>query len=244
MNPSKKVTSFTAQTAENALRRHAESKCAKSCKRFFKMGPGEYAQKDIFIGVTVPQTRKIALIFRALPLRQIEKLVSSPVHEVRLLGLVILVHRFSSGGPKEQKKIADCYLLNLRHVNNWDLVDLTADKILGATLFKKNKKLLFRLARSPRLWDRRIAMIATFYFIKNRKYNETFRLAKLFLKDPHDLMHKATGWMLREIGKRDLAAEERFLRRYAHRMPRTALRYAIERFPRDKRAAYLMRGRK
>lgn len=212
---------------------------AEFLPRFFKTLPGGYAEGDIFIGVTVPNIRSVARKYRDLPMSQIRSLLHSPVHEHRLTALLILVDKFSKAGPAEQKKIVRFYLANLRYVNNWDLVDLSADKILGAFLFGRDNTILYELCDSGHLWSQRISIMSTFHFIRNGRFEDTFRLAEKMLTHKHDLIHKAAGWMLREIGKRDKAAEERFLKKHYRIMPRTMLRYAIEKFSPDERQRYL-----
>jgi len=222
--------------AKNDLLKSSNKRKAKILQRFFKTGPGEYGQGDIFIGVTVPQIRKLAKKYQELPLIQVEKLLKSPIHEQRLLALIILVLNFPKGN---QTEIYRLYLQNTKYINNWDLVDLTAGHIVGAYLWDKNRAILYKLVRSKSLWERRIAIIATFYFIRNNQFQDTLKIAKALLGDQHDLIHKAVGWMLREVGKRDLKVEESFLKKYYSVMPRTMLRYAIERFPETKRQSYL-----
>lgn len=212
---------------------------ARSSARFFKTGIGEYGEGDRFIGVTVPAQRAVARRQRALPLSQIGVLLRSPIHEERLTALLILVEQYAAGTPEEQSERARFYLANAKRVNNWDLVDSSARDILGAHLVRRNRAVLRRLARSSCLWERRIAIIATFAFIAAGESKDTFQLAALLLDDDHDLMHKATGWMLREVGKRvSEDALRGFLERHATRMPRTMLRYAIERFPESERTRW------
>lgn len=205
-------------------------------QRFFKTGPGQYAEGDIFLGINVPTLRKLAKTYADLPLKDIESLLNSAHHEKRLLALLIMVaqHKKSS-----RKLLHDCYLKNIARINNWDLVDSSAEYLVGAYVSDKPKVLLLKLAQSEDLWERRIAMIATFHDIKQKKFDTPIHIAEILRNDSHDLIHKAVGWMLREIGKRDLQIEEDFLKKYANTMPRTMLRYAIEKFPEDKRQYYL-----
>jgi 3-methyladenine DNA glycosylase AlkD len=213
---------------------------AKSNAWFFKTGKGEYGEGDVFIGVTVPQVRKVVKKYIALPLTEIENLLCSKEHEFRLAALLLLVARISKASSQERAQIHALYLKRIVWVNNWDLVDSSAEYVVGAYLEDRSKKLLTTLARSKNLWERRIAIIATFYNIKRGAYQETFRIAKILLNDPHDLIHKAVGWMLREVGKRcGQAVEEEFLRQHYQAMPRTMLRYAIERFNPELRKKYL-----
>ncbi len=217
----------------------ADKKRAVVLQRFFKTGVGEYGYGDIFLGLTVPQSRKIAIKYRALPFPQIVKLLKSKIHEERLIALLILVHNFNIGDEKEQEKIFDFYIKNTKFVNKWDLVDLSADKIVGGYLIDKPKDILYKLVQSENLWEKRISMVATYYFIKNRKFDNALKIAQILLSDRADLIQKAVGWMLREIGNRDKAVEERFLRKHYGKMGRTALRYSIEKFPQEKRRVYL-----
>jgi 3-methyladenine DNA glycosylase AlkD len=206
---------------------------------FFKTGPGEYGEGDIFLGVTVPNSRKVAKKFHHLPLDEIRALLYSHVHEERLVSLLILVQKYSSASPAEREEIVGFYLDNIKQVNNWDLVDLSAPSILGDYLMNRDRSLLFKLARSGNVWERRIAIIATLYFIRKNEFHETLKIVEMFLADKHDLIHKGAGWMLREVGKRNLIAEETFLNKHFTIMPRTMLRYAIERFPEKKKRHYM-----
>lgn len=221
------------------VKQKANKRQAEILQRFFKTGPGEYGEDDIFHGIKVPVQRTIAKQFQHLPLNDLQILLKSKVHEERLIALLILVLKFKYANETVREKLFKFYLNNSERINNWDLVDLSADKIVGAFLIDKDKLLLFKLAKSSNLWERRIAMISTFYFIKNGIFDFTFQIAELLLNDEHDLIHKAVGWMLREIGKRDLEPEEEFLKLHYKQMPRTMLRYAIEKFPESKRQAYL-----
>ena len=193
----------TAREVTSALRRIASPERALVSKRFFKTGKGEYGEGDVFIGVTVPEQREIALRFRALPLTEIKKLLRSKIHEERLTALIILVGQFERGSKKERTHIVKFYLSSTSRINNWDLVDSSARDIVGAYFSDKSKKILYKLARSKNIWERRIAVVATHYFIGEGKHNDTFVIAKMLLSDTEDLIHKATGWMLREAGKKD-----------------------------------------
>jgi 3-methyladenine DNA glycosylase AlkD len=221
------------------LQRLGTKKRAKVSQRFFKTGPGEYGEGDIFIGVTVPGLRRLATSYQALTLTEVTQLLRSMIHEERLLALLILVRSYGRGDEHAQKRIYELYLKNTRHINNWDLVDASAEHIVGAFLLGKGKKPLYVLARSKDLWERRIAITATFHFIKRNAFAETLKIAKILLADKEDLIHKAVGWMLREVGKRHLQSEVQFLKEHYKEMPRTMLRYAIERFPESKRQRYL-----
>jgi len=217
----------------------SNSKIAEHSLRFFKTGPGEYGEGDVFLGIRVPVTRKVARKFRELPLGQVLKLVKSKYHEERLLALFMLVALFKKGDEKAKKNIYDAYLGHTDTINNWDLVDSSAHQIVGGYLFERNRKPLYQLAKSKSLWERRISMIATYTFIKKDDFEDTLKLSEILLTDEEDLMHKAVGWMLREVGKKDIEVEERFLRKHYKKMPRTMLRYAIEKFEEGKRQAYL-----
>ncbi|OGG03543.1 DNA alkylation repair protein [Candidatus Gottesmanbacteria bacterium RBG_16_37_8] len=212
---------------------------AKLLARFFKTGKGEYGEGDIFFGLTVPQQRSIAKRYSDLTVPDLQELIDSPIHEYRLISLLIIVEKYKKGNFKEKEKIVDFYLKNTSQINNWDLVDLSAEKILGDYLMDKDKSIIYKLTESANIWERRISILTTFQFIKNKKYDDTLKISEILLKDKHDLIHKAVGWMLREIGKRDQKIEEIFLQKYYKIMPRTMLRYAIERFNESKKKYYL-----
>lgn len=231
-----------SQIIQKELRAKNNLSKAKILQSFFKTGPGQYGEGDIFWGITVPETRKIAQKYAKIAsFPEIQKLLNSKIHEQRLCALLILVEKFQKTNGKKQKEVFNFYLKNLHCANNWDLIDLSADKILGAYIFNNTSqiKILRPLAISNNLWHRRAAIISTFYFIKNNEFGLTLKIAKILLQDKHDLIQKAVGWMLREIGKRSIKIEEKFLKKYASKMPRTMLRYAIEKFPPKKRKAYL-----
>lgn len=217
----------------------ADPERAKLLQRFFKTGKGEYGEGDIFLGIQVPVSRKVANKYLSLPLKEIQKLLNSKIHEHRLVALLIIVEKFKKADEKEKKQIFNLYLKNTKKINNWDLVDLSAPNIVGSYLIDKDKSILYKLARSKNLWERRIAIISTFAFIRKNEFTDSLNIAKLLLQDKHDLIHKAVGWMLREIGKRNQAVEEKFLKKYYKKMPRTMLRYAIEKFPKNKRKFYM-----
>jgi 3-methyladenine DNA glycosylase AlkD len=208
-------------------------------QRFFKTGKGEYGEGDIFYGIKVPEQRIIAKQFKDLALDDVKTLILSKVHEERLIAAFILVDQFKSGDEKKKKIIFDFYLKNRKGINNWDLVDLSAPKIVGAYLIDKEKDLLYKLARSKDLWEKRISIISTQTFIREHFFEDTLKISEILLHDKHDLIHKAVGWMLREVGNRDLETEEEFLKKHYKTMSRTMLRYAIEKFPEQKRIAYL-----
>ncbi len=215
---------------ERAIQKARNPKKASTLQRFFKTGPGEYGEGDIFFGLTVPVSRRIAKTYRTLGFPGIRKLLASPVHEKRLIALLILVDRYQHGDAQTQKAVFDFYIKHLSRVNNWDLVDTSADKIIGAQLFKSSSAPLLTFARSKSLWERRIAILSTFYFIRQNMFEPTLAIVEFLLQDTHDLIHKACGWMLREVGKRDKSVALDFLREHKDQMPRTMLRYAIERF--------------
>ncbi len=211
-------------------------------QRFFKTGKGEYAEGDVFVGLRVPEIRQLVREYCFLPFAEVVRLLHSPIHEARLLALLILIQSYRKGDATFQRQIYNLYLQNTRFINNWDLVDVSAEHIVGHYLRDRSRDPLHALARSDLLWDRRISILATFHYIKCGEFAETLRIAERLLRDPEDLIHKAVGWMLREIGKRDRLTEEAFLKRHYRMMPRTMLRYAIEKFPERLRRQYL-RGR-
>ena len=221
------------------LKKSADPKRARVSMSFFKTGPGHYGQGDIFLGLTVPRLRQIALKYSDLSLIEIKALLYGKIHEHRQAALEILVFRYEQGDSKKKQAIAKFYLTHSKQVNNWDLVDSSAGYILGDYLYRKDKKVLYDFAKSRNIWQRRIAIISTYSYIRRGEYKETLKIAKLLLRDPHDLIHKAVGWMLREIGKKSLETETAFLDKHYEQMPRTMLRYAIERFPDKLRFSYL-----
>jgi 3-methyladenine DNA glycosylase AlkD len=229
----------TLKAIRSALAEIADPERAKNLSWFFKTGPGEYGEGDRFIGIRVPDLRRLAGKFRDAPADVIAGLLKSPLHEERLLALLVYVDRYKKGSAEERDKIYVQYLANTRYVNNWDLVDLTAGYIVGEHLSERDKAALYILARSADLWERRISIIATSAFIKRGEFAHTLRIAGMLLDDKEDLIHKAVGWMLREVGKKDLKEEEKFLKVHYRNMPRTMLRYAIEKFPEAKRQRYL-----
>jgi len=227
--------------ADIEARLHAlgDPESARFVQRFFRTGPGEYGQGDRFLGIRVPVLRRLAREYRGLPVDAIAPLLRSPWHEARLLALLLLVDAYARGGGETRDAIHRLYLESTGYVNNWDLVDASAPQLVGAHLETRDRSILDRLARSDSLWERRIAIIATFYFIRRNDFGSTLRIAEALVDDAHDLIHKAVGWMLREVGNRDRAVEEAFLRRHHRTMPRTMLRYAMEKFPPELRRSYL-----
>ena len=229
-----------SEQVKKALAKLAKNSKAQGSARFFKTGPGQYSEGDLFIDVSVPEQRMVAREFKDLSLLEISELLASVIHEHRATGLMILVEQFKVASEVGKKKLLKYYLSKKSAVNNWDLVDMTAANIVGAWLvISKDFDLLYKLAASKNMWQRRIAMVATWALIREKKLEQTFRLAEKFLSDNHDLMHKAVGWMLREAGKRDEKALRKFLDRHVTKMPRTMLRYAIEKFEASERAGYL-----
>ncbi|MBI2474232.1 MAG: DNA alkylation repair protein [Candidatus Taylorbacteria bacterium] len=231
----------TARAALKKIARLADPRRAIASRWFFKTGKGEYGEGDKFLGVNNPTLRLLSRDFQGLPLVEIKKLLRNSFHEIRQLGLFILVRQFERSSEPEKKRIYDFYLGHTDAINNWDLVDCSAHKIIGAYLWQRDKKILYKLARSKNLWERRIAIISTFYFIKNKKSSVALDIARILRSDKEDIIRKAVGWMLREIGKNcGQGVEEKFLQKYYAELPRVTLRYAIERFPKPKIRAYLL----
>jgi len=224
------------------LKKAANPKQAAILQRFFKTGQGQYGEGDVFLGIKVPRQREIASKYFGLSLAEIKKLLQSKIHEQRLVALLIMVAKFNQVTEAEKKRLFKFYLANSQWINNWDLVDLSAPSIVGQYLLKRPRQVLYRLAKSKNLWERRIAIVATYSFIRQNQFGDTLRIVTLLLGDQQDLIHKAAGWMLREVGKRDQVVLEKFLQKYASQMPRTTLRYAIERLPEKKRQRYLKLG--
>ena len=212
---------------------------AEHSQRFFKTGPGEYGEGDIFRGIRVPVLRQTAKKFKLLSIQHTTELLHSPFHEDRLTALLIFVLKYQKGTEADKQAIYDTYLENTRFINNWDLVDSSAHKIVGPHLEDRDRSILYQLVRSDMLWERRISMMATYHFIHQDDFGDTLQLAELLLQDEEDLIHKSVGWMLRELGKRNYDLEDAFLEKHYASMPRTMLRYAIEKFPEERRQAYL-----
>lgn len=221
------------------LRTKGNPEKARIQQTFFKTGKGEYAEGDIFLGITVPELRKLSKQFRMLSIPEISILIESPYHEERLLALLILILQYQQ--QKMDSSLYAFYLEKMQYINNWDLVDVSAPHIPGHYLFHKDKTILHQWAQDPSLWVRRISVISTFYFIRQGRFEETLILCETLLNDSQDLLHKACGWMLREIGKRDIQVLENFLMQHAKRMPRTMLRYAIEKLTETDRQRYLVK---
>ena len=231
---------LSAAAVRKRVRELGDPESALFLQRFFKTGPGQYGEGDRFLGIRVPNIRRVARESRGMPLDQIETLLHDPWHEVRLLAVVLLGDAYKRGSPEERTAIFRTYLANAKRINNWDLVDISAPNVVGAHLLTRSRGRLDRLARSTNLWERRIAIVSTAAFIRQGQLDDTLRIARILMNDPHDLIHKAVGWMLREVGKRDRPTLEAFLDENAHEMPRTMLRYAIERFDEETRRQYLI----
>lgn len=227
------------KTLQQKIRSEANPAYAEHALRFFKTGPGQYGEGDRFLGIRVPVLRKISRQFKRISLTDTTALLKSEYHEERLVALLILVSKYAAGDQITQSRIVKIYLSHTQYINNWDLVDLSAHKIIGPYLENRDRNILSKLAQSQSLWERRIAILSTFHFIYQNDFLETLKISELLLTDTHDLIHKAVGWMLREVGKRDQEIEERFLQNHYRIMPRTMLRYAIEKFPEPLRQRYL-----
>ena len=226
---------------KNDLQCVANKKKAIILARFFKTGKGDYGEGDVFLGVVVPQQRKIAAKFAELPLKEIKELLKSKIHEERLTGLIILVNQYKKSLKDEvlREQTFRFYVKNIFTVNNWDLVDLSCRDIIGEHLITHQRKILYQFAKSQDMWKRRIAIVSTWAFIRKNDFNDTLRLAETLFNDKRDLIHKAVGWMLREVGKKDERVLRQFLDKNASKMPRVMLRYSIERLPENKRRKYL-----
>lgn len=220
------------------LKNKANPEKAKLLQGFFKTGKGEYGEGDVFLGVIVPETRKTAVKFKNLPLKSVEELLKSKIHEERLCALLLLVHNYKKH-PEKREEIYNFYLKNTKYINNWDLVDLSCHQIIGDYLKDKDKSILYQLAKSDNIWERRIAIISAFASIRNNDFKDVVKISEILLNDKHDLIHKAVGWMLREMGKREPLYLIRFLNRHYKEMPRTMLRYSIEKLPEKQRKFYL-----
>ena len=233
------MSAYTKQVMDK-LMKLSDRDIAAHSKRFFKTGKGEYGEGDIFLGIRVPTIRKYVKEYRSISQEDNLELLKSPFHEARMLALLILLAKYSSAKMEAEKEaIYRAYLGHTKFINNWDLVDCSAEYIVGAHLFQKDRKPIYRLARSKSLWERRISVMSTFHFVKKEDLSDTLAVDGLLLHDREDLIHKAVGWMLREVGKRKRNAEEKFLAKYYKEMPRTMLRYAIEKLPESERLAYL-----
>jgi len=223
----------------NELQDLANKKQAEQYKKFFKTGKGEYGEGDIFLGVKVPVQRKVAKKYQGLNLIKLQKLLNSKIHEHRLTGLIILTNKYKKSTKEEKENIFNFYLNNTKNINNWDLVDLSAPNIVGSFLSNNKKNILYDFANSKDLWEKRIAIVSTLNFIKQNQFQDTLAISEILLDDKHDLIHKAVGWMLREVGKREQEVLENFLKQHYKKMSRTMLRYSIEKFDEEKRKSYL-----
>ena len=225
---------------QKKIKSFANPNKAKILQRFFKTGKGEYGEGDIFLGLVVPIQREISKGFTDLTLIDLQKSIKSKIHEERMITLFVLIQKYKKAkDAQEKKKYFDFYLANLKYINKWDLVDLSAPNVVGDNLIDKPRKILYEMAKSQHLWTKRVSILATFAFIRNGDFKDSLKIAQILLDDKHDLIHKAVGWMLREIGKRDLAVLEEFLKSRYQKMPRTMLRYAIEKMDEKKRKKYL-----
>jgi len=219
------------------LNKLANKEQAQLLQRFFKTGKGQYGEGDIFLGIKVPDQRQVAKKYQNIELDKLQHLLDSKIHEYRLVALLILTYKFPKAANKQE--IINFYLNNTKNINNWDLVDLSASQILGNYLLDKPRDILYKLAKSNNLWEKRISIVSTYTFIKNNQLQDTIKLSEILLTDKHDLMHKAVGWMLRELGKKDQQILEQFIKQHYNNIPRTTLRYAIERFEETKRQQFL-----
>jgi 3-methyladenine DNA glycosylase AlkD len=231
----------SAGEIETRLREMGDPESARVLQGYFRTGPGEYGEGDRFLGIRVPALRALVREYRGVALGEMDTLLGSPWHEARLLALLLMVDAYGRGGAAAREDIYRLYLERTSRINNWDLVDLSAPHVVGAHLVQGDRSVLEGLARSELLWERRIAILATQHFIRRGDFGTTLRIAEMLVDDRHDLIHKAVGWMLREVGNRDREAEETFLRRHHATMPRTMLRYAIEKFPPELRRRYMQR---
>ncbi|WP_345984487.1 DNA alkylation repair protein [Sulfurimonas sp. HSL-1656] len=230
---------MNAKNISSTLRSLGDPDIAEHSQRFFKTGEGEYGAGDFFLGIRVPVLRKHVARFRATPLDEVAELLHSAYHEERLFALLLMVAKYERGDAAEKEAVYNCYMANTDYINNWDLVDSSAPYIVGKYLIARDKAVLYTFAQSESLWERRIAIMATFYLIRKGQFDTALEIAELLFADTHDLIHKAVGWMLREVGNRDPARERAFLASRYKTMPRTMLRYAIEKFPEAERKAYL-----
>lgn len=224
---------------QKELRALADKTYAKECLRFFKTGKGEYGEGDVFLGIRVPDQRKIAKKYFSLPLKEVKELIKSKYHEERLTGLIILLHKYDKADEKSKELLFKEYIRHFNYVNNWDLVDVSCHKIVGAHLLKRDRKILYKWAKSNDLWTKRISIISTLWFIKFGEVKDTLAISDILLEDEHDLIHKAVGWMIREAAKKEMKTVQAYLKTRYQKMPRTMLRYAIEKFPEKTRKAYL-----
>ncbi len=231
----------TLAQLKKELKSLADPEYAKILRKFFKTGKGEYGEGDVFLGIRVPVQRKTAKEFKDLKIKDIQKLLSNKIHDERSVALFILIGQYAGGDEKIKKQVYNFYLRNTENINNWDLVDSSAPNIVGDYLLDKPRNILYKLAKSRNLWERRIAVVAVYAFIKNGDFKDIIKIAEMLLKDEHDLIHKAVGWMLREVGKKDEKILEKFLDKHYRVMPRTMFRYSIEKLNNEKRKFYLVK---
>ena len=222
-----------------AIKRLSNKEYAARLQKYFKTGKGEYGEGDKFLGIRVPVIRKMAKKYRDISINEAAGFIQSPYHEERMFSLLVLIGLFKRANARDQKRAYSLYLSNTKYVNKWDLVDVSAGRIVGAYLLDRDKKPIYVLARSKNIWERRISIMSTSCFIGNNGFHDTLNIAEMLLDDREDLIHKAVGWLLRETGNRNIGLEEKFLRKHCKRMPRTMLRYAVEKFPEGKRKSYL-----
>jgi 3-methyladenine DNA glycosylase AlkD len=230
-----------AETIKKELKKLADNEKSVKLSGFFKTGKGQYGEGDVFIGITVPDQRKTAKLFYDTGLSEIEKLLDDPIHECRLTALLILIQKYSKADETEKKDIVDFYLSKTSRINNWDLVDLSAHQIIGNYYYSRDREILYKLAKSSSMWEQRIAVVSTYYFIKRNDFKEILAFSEMLLDHKHDLIHKAAGWMLRETGKMDLSVLRKFLDKHHKVMPRTMLRYSIEKLDESERKKYMSR---
>ena len=230
-----------AEDVKKELKKLENKKLKELLQGYFKTGKGEYGEGDIFLGIKVGPQREIASRYKDLSLKDIKELLDSRIHEYRLTALLILINKYNKTDEKGKKEIFETYMKKRGRINNWDLVDLSAPKIVGSYLADKDRKILYVLAKSENVWDRRISIISTFAFIRSNDFKDAVSMAEILVKDKHDLIHKAVGWTLREIGKRNLKIEEEFLKKHYKKMPRTMLRYSIEKFDNKKKKFYMQK---
>lgn len=230
---------MTAIKIKEEVNLQKDSGRAKAMQRFFKTDPGEYGEGDVFAGLSNPSCRLISKKYKNIELSEVQELLNSKIHEERLIGLIILTLKANKADDELMKQLYVFYLANTGRINNWDLVDLSAPNIVGKYLFDKDREPLYKLADSDDLWEKRISVLSTFYFIRKNDFKDALLIIKKLLKDKHDLIHKANGWMLREIGKKDGSTLENFLKENYKNIPRTTLRYAIEKYPEEKRKSIL-----
>jgi 3-methyladenine DNA glycosylase AlkD len=224
---------------QGELKINADKNQAKILQGFFKTGGGEYGEGDVFLGIKVPLQRKICKKYLDIDFDEIQSLLDSKIHEERFCASIILVMQFEKGDDSRKKSIFNFYIKNAQRFNNWDLVDLSAPKIVGEYLVNRDRKILYQLAKSKNLWERRIAILSTFTFIRENDFKDTLEISRILLNDEHNLIHKAVGWMLREVGKRDIESEKEFLNAYHQEMPRVMLRYALEKLSQKEKMFYM-----